>query len=100
MQDFCKLVGITANKAYPSSPNECEKSGIFAIVSGCRSDMVKHAALTNTFKPDTIDKPVQLIWEMENRSKVYQMDIEQTDGAIIFDEIDEQRSSWHSSSDA
>ena len=45
LQDFCKRVAITANKAYPSSPNERERSGIFAIVSGCRSDMVKHAAL-------------------------------------------------------
>ena len=61
--------------------------------------MVKHAALTNTFKPDTIDKAVQLIWEMENRSKVYQMDLERKDGAIVFDEIDEQQSSTHSPSD-
>ena len=74
LQDFCKHVAITANKAYPSSPNEREKSGIFAIICGCRSDMVKHAALT--FKPHTIDKAVQLIWEMENRSKVYHMDRE------------------------
>ena len=99
LQDFCKRVAITANKAYPSSPNERERSGIFAIVRGCRSDMVKHAALTNTFKPDTIDKAVQLIWEMENRSKVYQMDLERKDGAIVFDEIDEQQSSTHSPSD-
>ena len=61
--------------------------------------MVKHAALTNTFKPDTIDKAVQLIWEMENRSKVYQMDLERKDGAIVFNEIDEQQSSTHSPSD-
>ena len=60
LQDFCKRVAIT--------PNEREKSGIFAMVRGCRSDMVKHAALTNTFKPDIIDNAVQLIWEMENRS--------------------------------
>ena len=59
LQDFCKRVAITANKAYPSSPNERERSGIFAIVRGCRSDMIKHAALTNTFKPDTIDKESQ-----------------------------------------
>ena len=57
--------------------------------------MVNHAALTNTFKHDTIDKAVQLIWEMENHSKVYHMDLEQKDGAIVFDEIDEQRSSTH-----
>ena len=99
LQDFCKRVAITANRAYPSSPNERERSGIFAIVRGCRSDMVKHAALTNTFKPDTIDKAVQLIWEMENRSKVYQMDLERKDGAIVYDEIDEQQSSTHSPSD-
>ena len=99
LQDFYKRVAITANKAYPSSPVEREKSGIFAIIRGCRSDMVKHAALTNTFKPDTIDKVVQLIWEMENRSKVYQMDLERKDGAIVFDEIDEQQSSTHSPSD-
>ena len=62
--------------------------------------MVKHAALTNTFKPDTIDKAVQLIWEMENRSKEYHdMDLERKDGAIVFDEIHEQRSSTHSPSD-
>ena len=99
LQDFCKRVAITANKAYPSSPNERERSGIFAIVRGCRSDMVKHAALTNTFKSDTIDKAVQLIWEMENRSKIFQMDLERKDGAIVFDEIDEQQSSTHSPSD-
>ena len=99
LQDFCKRVAITANKAYPSSPVEREKSGIFAIIRGCRSDMVKHEALTNTFKPDTIDKAVQLIWEMENRSKVYQMDLERKDGAIVFDEIDGQQSSTHSPSD-
>ena len=99
LQDFCRRVAITVNKAYPSSPNEREKSGIFAIVHGCRSDMVKHAALTNTFKPDTIYKAVQLIWEMENRSKIYHMDLEQKDGAIVFDEIDEQQSSTHSPSD-
>ena len=39
---------ITASKAYPSS-NEHEKIGICTIVRGCRSDMAKHAALTNTF---------------------------------------------------
>ena len=99
LQDFCKRVAITANKVYPFSPNERERSGIFAIVRGCRSDMVKHAALTNTFKPDTIDNAVQLIWEMENRSKVYHMDIERKNGAVVFDEIDEQQSSTHSPSD-
>ena len=36
---------------------------------------------------------------MENRSKVYQMDLERKDGAIVFDEIDEQQSSTHSPSD-
>ena len=99
LQDFCKRVAITASRAYPSSPNEREKSGIFAIVRGCRSNMVKHAAFTNTFKPGTIDNAVQLIWQMENRSYVYHMDIERKDGTIVFDEIDEQRSSTLSSSD-
>ena len=75
LQDFCERVAITANEAYPSPSNERERSGIFAIVRGCRSDMVtvNHAALTNTLKSDTIEKAVQLIWEMENRSKVYHM---------------------------
>ena len=59
-------------------------SGIIAIIRSCRSDMVKHAAHTNTFKPDTIDKAIQLIWDMENRSKVYHMDIERKNGAIVF----------------
>ena len=98
LQDFCKRVAITPNKAYPSSPIERKKSAIFAIIRGCRSDMVKHAALTNTFKPDPIDKAVQVIWEIDNHSRVYQMDIERKNGAIVFEEIDEHRSSTHSSS--
>ena len=46
-QDFCKRVAITANKAYPSSPVEREKSGIFAIIRGCRSDMEHLQILLN-----------------------------------------------------
>ena len=37
LQGFCKRVAITANKPYPSSPNKCEESGIFANI---QSDMV------------------------------------------------------------
>ena len=64
---------MIANKAYPDSAGEQEKAGVFAIVSGCRSDMVKYAALANTFKAETIDDAVQKI-DMENRGKAYHLD--------------------------
>ena len=74
LQAFCKRVAVIANKAYPDSAGEREKAGVLAIVRGCRSDMVKYAALTNTFKAETIDDAIQQIVDMENRGKAYHLD--------------------------
>ena len=74
LQAFCKRVAVIANKAYPDSAGEREKAGVLAIVRGCRSDMVKYAALANTFKAETIDDAVQQIVDMENRGKAYHLD--------------------------
>ena len=74
LQAFCKRVAVIANKAYPDSAGEREKAGVLAIVRGCRSDMVKYAALANMFKAETIDDAVQQIVDMENRGKAYHLD--------------------------
>ena len=65
---------VIANKAYPDSAGEREKAGVLAIVCSCRSDMVKYAALANTFKAETIDDAVQQIVDMEDRGKAYHLD--------------------------
>ena len=74
LQAFCKRVTVIANKAYPDSAGEQEKAGVLAIVRSCRSDMVKYAALANTFKAETIDDAVQQIVDMKNRGKAYHLD--------------------------
>ena len=74
LQAFCKRVAVIANKAYPDSAGEREKAGVLAIVRGCRSDMVKYAALANRFEAETIDDAIQQIVDMENRGKAYHLD--------------------------
>ena len=68
LQAFCKRVVVVANKAYQDSAGEREKAGVLAIVRGCRSDMVKYAALANTFQAETIDDQMPfnklLIWKI------------------------------------
>ena len=78
-----KHVAITTIYAHPPFPDECNKIVCFKIVRGCRSNMVKHAALTDTFNPDIIDTALQLLWDMENRSKVYMIWIQKLELLLL-----------------
>ena len=72
LQKFSLRVADLANKAYPLSSKDRESNGVTAIIRGCNSDYVKHAALTNHFNVKTIDAAIDLLYDMENRSHVFQ----------------------------
>ena len=72
LQKFSLRVADLANKAYPLSSKDRESNGVTAIIRGCNSDYVKQAALTNHFNVKTIDAAIDLLYDMENRSHVFQ----------------------------
>ena len=72
LQKFSLRVADLANKAYPLSSKDRESNGVTAIIRGCNSDYVKQAALTNHSNVKTIDAAIDLLYDMENRSHVFQ----------------------------
>ena len=72
-ETFSLHVADLANKAYPLSSKDRESNGVTAINHGCNSDYVKQAALTNHFNVKTIDAAIDLLYDMENRSHVFQL---------------------------
>ena len=72
LQKFSLFVADLANKAYLLSSKDRESNGVTAIIRGCNSDYVKQAALTNHFNVKTIDAAIDLLYNMENRSHVFQ----------------------------
>ena len=72
LQKFSLRVADLANKAYHLSSKDRESNGVTAIIRGCNSDYVKQAALTNHFNVKTIDAAIDLLYDMENRSHVFQ----------------------------